>query len=1016
MVNNQPMKKRNIFFIISMFLLILTGLRIGWIVYHKTPEHPLAEDGVIDLSEWEFTDSETITLDGEWEFYPNEFLNPESAPRSNNLLTVPGDWQRFFTVKNDIPTHGYGTYRLKVILPDQEQSLYGLRAKAMTSAANVYIDGLLVSEFGQPGKSVENSIGARGPFETVFHTDTNEVELLIHVSNFDMPFSGGITKSMMIGTEKAINQEASRSITLQIAISIVYLLHFIYAFTIYFLGRGKHQKEILFYGIMLAIQCFIILIDDDVVFHLPFEIETIHRLIIVLFISILMTWMAFLKRLFAITGWFYKIILSYYLFLVLGSLVVPFEYFMYFSHIITFFYVLTIYFLFYQTIKKIRKGYPDGTYVLLSVIGFSSNIIWGIAINAGFVEIPYYPFDFIFTIVLIAFFLFKRHMRIVQLTEEQAEELQKADKLKDDFLANTSHELRNPLHGIINIAQSTLNDQTEPLPIKTKENLQLLTRIGQQMSFTLNDLLDVTRLKENHVQLHKERIDLHSVVTGVLDMLYYMTNEKNVQLRLEISNEVPEVFADKNRLIQILFNLVHNGIKFTNEGSVTVTATHKNNQVYVHVIDTGVGIDPEIQNLIFEPYNQDDMSLSSSGSGIGLGLSISKQLIELHGGKIMVESAPSKGSTFTFTLPLANETTIDTVESKESAATIIPIVPDVTKERQSSPVQLGDKPRILIVDDDPVNLRILKNILQLDYDVVCVTNGEDALTLVETNSWDLVISDVMMPNMSGYELTKQIRKQFTISELPIILLTARYQLEDIYTGFQSGANDYVSKPMDTVELQARVKALTDLKHSIHEQLRMEAAWLQAQIQPHFLFNTLNTIASLSEIDSTRMVKLLEHFGNYLQRSFDMRHTQSLISIKNELELVRSYLYIEKERFGDRLQVKWEIDEELDCHIPPLSIQPLVENAVRHGVLKRIDGGTVRIQVIEKRLEYKIAIHDNGIGMDKEKVNKIIHDSSGQSTGIGIANTNKRLKQLYGEGLFIKSEYDVGTTVCFKIPK
>src|SRR5699024_641867 len=145
--------------------------------------------------------------------------------------------------------------------------------------------------------------------------------------------------------------------------------------------------------------------------------------------------------------------------------------------------------------------------------------------------------------------------------------------------------------------------------------------------------------------------------------------------------------------------------------------------------------------------------------------------------------------------------------------------------------------------------------------------GAKALQLLEIGEWDLVIADVMMPRMSGYELTEEIRKKFTVAEIPILLLTARSQEVDIYTGFHSGANDYVTKPANALELKARVKALSGLRQAVKEQLKMEAAWLQAQIQPHFLFNTLNTIASLGVKDTKRMFKLLEEFGNYLYKSF-----------------------------------------------------------------------------------------------------------------------------------------------------
>src|SRR5690625_4193489 len=133
------------------------------------------------------------------------------------------------------------------------------------------------------------------------------------------------------------------------------------------------------------------------------------------------------------------------------------------------------------------------------------------------IDISYYPFDYLIAIIAFAVFLFKKHMRIVTLNEKQTKKLQAADQKKDEFLANTSHELRNPLHGVINIAQTLLDEQEEPLTTKNKEDLKLLIRIGQQMSFTLNDLLDITRLQEREVQLHKENVNLHTVTAGVID-------------------------------------------------------------------------------------------------------------------------------------------------------------------------------------------------------------------------------------------------------------------------------------------------------------------------------------------------------------------------------------------------------------------------------------------------------------------------------------------------------------------
>lgn len=168
------------------FLLILSGFRLGWVMHYKTPKQPHAVKGEIDLSEWHFTENQTILLDGEWEFYPNEFIffEPDSHLKTQEFITVPGDWRDKLLQKQEIETFGYGTYRLKIILPEGENQLYGIRANSVKTAANVYIDGVLVKEFGHTATSTDQHDGEHGPFSTVFQPKRNEVELVMHASNY----------------------------------------------------------------------------------------------------------------------------------------------------------------------------------------------------------------------------------------------------------------------------------------------------------------------------------------------------------------------------------------------------------------------------------------------------------------------------------------------------------------------------------------------------------------------------------------------------------------------------------------------------------------------------------------------------------------------------------------------------------------------------------------------------------------------------------------------------------------
>lgn len=626
--------------------------------------------------------------------------------------------------------------------------------------------------------------------------------------------------------------------------------------------------------------------------------------------------------------------------------------------------------------------------------------------------------------------IFKIESQNVQLrklnesNETLTVKLQNEIKRKDEFLANTSHELRNPLHGIINIAHSILINKSEKLDKEMKDEINLQVTIGHHMAQTLDDLLDITRLKEQQIALKKSYVQLDAIAKAVIDILEVLIERKNVTFELDIDEKLPPVVADEDRLIQIFFNLLHNALKFTYEGKIIVRAYARDNDVVIEVEDTGIGIEEELLSRLFNPYEQVDLEPTTSSGGIGLGLSICKQLIELHGGTIKATSTLKEGSMFTFTLPIIT----DEICKKEDAKEIVVVDYEKIQTDFSTGYQQmlativensepKDKAGILIVDDDTVNTRVIHTVLsESNYDIFTATNGFDALAILEKENIDLVIADVMMPQMSGYKLTKKIREKHSISELPIILLTARNKSDDIYTGFLSGANDYLIKPVDAMELLVRVDALTKLQTSIKERLRMEAAWLHAQIKPHFLLNTLNSIVSLSQFDLERMTKLIGHFANYLNSTFQFKNIDKIVLLEDEIKLLESYLYIQQVRFGDRLDVRWEIDDIEEVALPPLAIQTIVENAVNHGILARDDGGTVTIQVKNVEAGVKIAVKDNGVGMKEEVLEQLLIAHPDHKRGIGLINTEKRLQRLFGTGLHITSEVGVGTTVSFIVAK
>ena len=673
-----------------------------------------------------------------------------------------------------------------------------------------------------------------------------------------------------------------------------------------------------------------------------------------------------------------------------------------------------------------KQADHDVVFLLLSAASILSSLFWSFWNSYQEMIFVYYPLDIMASIVGFSAYWFKKFFRNAKENAKLNEQLKKADKLKDQFLANTSHELRTPLHGIMNIAESVVTKEKETMSERSVKDMELLITISRRMSHMLGDLLDVARLQEQRIVLEKQPLQIQSIVPGVIGMLRFMTEGRPVQMRMDIAETMPPVMADEKRLVQILYNLLHNALKYTEKGTILVFAEIREGRAVIHVSDTGVGMDEQTQERAFLPYEQGSYGISD-GRGIGLGLSICKQLVELHGGALTVHSEPGKGSVFRFDLPLASSAISSLPQhslhhgqkTDEAEAGLIfsdnpyGFVPSA--EPDPHPLN-GEKVSILAVDDDPVNLNVLVGILSTEpYSVTIAQSAQEALELLPTQQWDLLIADVMMPQMSGYELTQKIREHYSLSELPILLLTARSQPADIYTGFLSGTNDYVTKPVDALELKYRIRALITLKQSITERLRMEAAYLQAQIHPHFLFNTLNSILALSDIDTKKMRELGDAFASYLRISFDFLNTKELVELSHELELIETYLYVEKERFEDRLSVVWEIDSDIDLLLPPLTIQPLVENAVRHGLLKQSRGGTVHIRIVRQDCSTLVEVIDDGKGMEQEKALQLLSPPWEKKGGIGLSNTNRRLTQMYGQGLSISSKPNEGTTVSFVIP-
>jgi sensor histidine kinase YesM len=1011
-----------------LFVVVLTAARLVWLssFHHEQPWH--AEKGQLDLRNWNAANGGTISLDGQWTFYPGALLAGTQEPQSraaSDYIQVPGGWNDSLQTGADTP-YGYGTYKLVIQVDPSKDYTYAIRLTSVRSSSMLYVNGRLLGQSGQPAADKNDFAPGNVPYFASFTPDSNGViEILIEAANFEDPRDSGVIRSVRFGTENALDREIRLSMSMQEMVAVVFLMQAVYALILFLAGR--RERSLLSFA-LLAVFAMVnnLLGSEDKLLSFWFPIGYAWSFKLVHFA---LTGVAFaLLRCVASqlpASW--RRIVSWHAILCAVtaalSLLLDTRPIMELQPLFVATFAISVGLTVVALFRASTRNLKDNVLWLLAILAFASHLIWLEIYIVTHIKVVYYPFDLIVAMACFASVWIRRYFHVHAETEKLAAKLQRADKLKDQFLANTSHELRNPLHGILNMSEAVLEREQRLLRPASVKDLETVLSVGRRMSLMLNDLLDVMSLREGSPRMQPGRFCIQSIAAGVLDMFRSMTEGKPVRLYNRIPDSFPLVFADENRVIQILFNLIHNAIKFTAEGEVSIRGHVRDGKAHIAVSDTGSGMDEETMRRMFEPYEQGDPERTMIEGGFGLGLSISKQLVELLGGTLRAESVPGRGTEFVFTLPLADP---DGVQEKadEAGSALDPVLAaaeaaaaweasegaNVSAEPAASP----DASRILIVDDDPVNLKVVETILSLErhYETKTATGGKEALAALDEREWDLVVADVMMPGMSGYELTREIRRKYSITELPVLLLTARSQPEDIENGFRAGANDYVTKPVDAAELRSRVKAITDVKQSVRARLGMEAAWLQAQIQPHFLFNALSSVAALSEVDTDRMRSLLEAFGHFLRNKFKLHQMDELIPAEEELNIVRSYLHIEKERFGDRLRIAWEIDDSLQLSLPPLTIQPLVENAVRHGLMKRAAGGRLLIRLTNHGTYAEIAVEDDGVGMDAETVRRILSGESASSSGIGLSNTDLRLKRRYGQGLQIRSEPGRGTTVSF----
>ena len=380
--------------------------------------------------------------------------------------------------------------------------------------------------------------------------------------------------------------------------------------------------------------------------------------------------------------------------------------------------------------------------------------------------------------------------------KERAEQL---SKTKSQFLANMSHEIRTPMSAIIGFSDLAL---LEDMPEVVGEYLNNINSASTSLLAILNDILDLSKLDAGRMAINAQPFNLDELLSSLHGLFINAAQAKDLTLSIDSEQQVPQqLIGDSLRLRQVLINLLGNAIKFTERGSVSliISLQHLNNQaarLLFSVKDTGIGIDPDLQNKLFLPFSQLDDSYSRNFQGTGLGLVISQELTQLMGGDIKIDSHLGIGSCFSFELQLP-------------VVPSIQVQPIIASTQTASNIEIAELSglRILVVEDEPLNQKLVSLVLKrYGAEVVVANNGAEALKLLDQEAIDAVLMDLHMPIMNGYEATIEIRKQPQFATLPIIALTASVSEEAKQQCLATGMNDFIGKPFKVSEL------ITKLKH------------------------------------------------------------------------------------------------------------------------------------------------------------------------------------------------------------
>ena len=665
-------------------------------------------------------------------------------------------------------------------------------------------------------------------------------------------------------------------------------------------------------------------------------------------------------------------------------------------------------------------------------------------------------------------------------------ELKKLDRFKSEFFANITHELKTPLTMVLTSLELLLDGELGHISEAQRSTFQSMQRSGAKLLRLIGDLLDLSRIEESRVRLRIAEHDLAAYLRDLVAETQVLVQRKGIQLELECDRESALVWCDLERMERVFLNLLSNATKFTDaEGKVSISVRDTGEAVLVQVKDTGVGFPPELSERIFSRFFQTDMGKTRRYGGTGIGLSLAKDLVELHGGTIWAESRPGEGSIFYVRLLKDREhfnpdvldrraSSSAQADGKRSADRGIGDwrvgaeakfrlleIDEVTEQRivERDPDELRRSHTVLVVEDTPDVIRMIRLSLHHDFRVLAATNGVQGLELAKKHHPSIIVTDLMMPVMDGLELTARLRKDPQLSHIPIVMLTARNEVESRISGLQGGVDAYLGKPFSTKELVSTVRSLVRNQERTADLVlsqRMDSIETIAGGLAHEIGNPLNYVKNalaLVQRDTQQLMAAVNRepiegqpgvdtaeIGRRTQKLFDvaeggvrriaatvdlmMRYSRNGFSRIHQPHDVYSAaleaLNVLLPSLGKSLDVVTSFEGEplVDC--VPEELNQVLSNLIQNAAeATPASGGRLEIRGWNADGQLCLSVRDNGSGISPENVSQVFNaffttKDTGAGMGLGLTIA-QRVARALGGSIVVQSELGVGTVFTLRVP-